>query len=224
MPYQRVIFVEGEDDMHAVGHLLDQNGISACIFEDEIPTLVTEDIALKPLGGYPTLRQNLPTELQQSSELQRAGIVVDGNASPVGRWQSLSGRIQDVGGANIPDDLPAAGWVGKVGLPDRTITVGAWLMPDNHSPGAIEEFAVRLMPPDDPLWNYAEACVAGLTEHIETDRFEQLPKSKARVHTWLAWQEEPGMPIGAAIRNHFLDPESPSAQHFVAWVRRLFTL
>ena len=95
-------------------------------------------------------------------------------------------------------------------------------MPDNQAPGAVEEFAVTLMPPDDPLWDYADNCVVGLADHMGTERFGKLPKSKARVHTWLAWQEEPGMPIGAAIRDHVLNPQAPAAQNFVAWVQRLF--
>ena len=72
MPYQHVIYVEGPDDLHAVGHLLDQNGIQACIFDEKLPSLEREVIAVKALGGYPQLPQNLQTELQASSELLRA--------------------------------------------------------------------------------------------------------------------------------------------------------
>ncbi|MGH9822270.1 MAG: DUF3226 domain-containing protein [Blastocatellia bacterium] len=47
---------------------------------------------------------------------------------------------------------------------------------------------------------------------------------KAHIHTWLAWQEKPGLPLGLAITFRYLNPDAPSAQQLVAWVRRLFLL
>jgi hypothetical protein len=49
-------------------------------------------------------------------------------------------------------------------------------------------------------------------------------EAKARLHTWLAWQEEPGKPIGQAITKRFLDPEATEAQAFLDWLRRLFEM
>ncbi|MDQ2808925.1 MAG: hypothetical protein M3Z04_18780 [Chloroflexota bacterium] len=47
--------------------------------------------------------------------------------------------------------------------------------------------------------------------------------SKAYIHTWPAWQEEPGKPMSVAIHpNHYLDAQAPAAQTFVDWLGRLF--
>lgn len=223
MPYQRVIFVEGEDDMHAIGHLLDQHGIKACPF-DESEVEQVDVIAIKPLGGYHHLRKKLPVELENSSVLQYAGVVADANSDPSGRWASLSHRITEAGGQQVPATLPLEGWKGVVQAPDRQITMGTWLMPNNQSAGALEDFAIRLMPSDDALWNYACHCVDGLEDNMEATQFARLSVSKARVHTWLAWQEEPGLPMGAAIRDKILDPEAEQAVRFVEWIRNLFGL
>lgn len=84
MPYQHVIFAEGPDDRHAIFHLLRRHNVRVCLFNEEEDELVTETVAVKSLGGYSTLKNKLLSELN-SSELLRAGIVVDANANPARR-------------------------------------------------------------------------------------------------------------------------------------------
>ncbi|HST61263.1 MAG TPA: DUF3226 domain-containing protein, partial [Longimicrobium sp.] len=52
-------------------------------------------------------------------------------------------------------------------------------------------------------------------------RFSPVHRSKALIHTWLAWQEQPGSPMGQAIGKRDLDAQAPQAQRFVAWLQRL---
>ena len=47
---------------------------------------------------------------------------------------------------------------------------------------------------------------------------------KAQLHTWLAWQEQPGTPLGLAITNRYLDANAPHAQKLMDWIRQLFDL
>ena len=53
-------------------------------------------------------------------------------------------------------------------------------------------------------------------------RFRQVAESKAIIHTWLAWQREPGMPLGRAITARFLDPNVSQVDVIVDWLMRLF--
>ena len=55
-------------------------------------------------------------------------------------------------------------------------------------------------------------------------RFKEAHVAKARIHTWLAWQEEPGKPLGQAITKKFFDSSAPQAQQFIDWIRNLFEL
>ncbi len=55
-------------------------------------------------------------------------------------------------------------------------------------------------------------------------RFPENHTIKAQFHTWLAWQQEPGKPMGQAITKKFLDSNSPSALQFISWVTRVFGL
>ena len=56
----------------------------------------------------------------------------------------------------------------------------------------------------------------------EERRFAEVHRSKALMHTWLAWQDDPGTPIGLAITKRYFDPETPHATAFVEWLSRLF--
>jgi hypothetical protein len=47
---------------------------------------------------------------------------------------------------------------------------------------------------------------------------------KAQLHTWLAWQEQPGTPLGLAITNRYLDADALHAQQLMDWIRQLFDL
>jgi hypothetical protein len=46
---------------------------------------------------------------------------------------------------------------------------------------------------------------------------------KARIHTWLAWQENPGLPFGTAITARYFGADSQEALKFVNWFNLLFS-
>jgi hypothetical protein len=148
---------------------------------------------------------------------ERFGVVVDANGDPHARWKSIRGTLQAEGYVDVPETLQPDGVI-VPGTPHRP-AFGAWIMPDNGSPGALEDFAAALVPAGDPLWTRACEVVDAIPE--EERRFPSVRRSKARVHTWLAWQEHPGSPMGQAIGKGDLDAQAPAAQRFVAWLRRL---
>jgi hypothetical protein len=55
-------------------------------------------------------------------------------------------------------------------------------------------------------------------------KFRLEHRSKACVHTWLAWQEEPGTPMGQAITARYLDADALHAQQLMRWFRKVFDL
>jgi hypothetical protein len=46
--------------------------------------------------------------------------------------------------------------------------------------------------------------------------------AKALIHTWLAWQKEPGQPMGQAITAKALQSDTAIAAKFVDWLNQLF--
>ncbi|MFZ2170123.1 MAG: DUF3226 domain-containing protein, partial [Methylococcaceae bacterium] len=69
--------------------------------------------------------------------------------------------------------------------------------------------------------DFAQECVS---EAQEKGHAFFIPNhhSKAVVHTYLAWQHEPGRPLGQAITAKVLDPSHSLAKNFADWLKRLF--
>jgi len=93
-------------------------------------------------------------------------------------------------------------------------------MPDNSSPGTLESFLMGLIPQDDPTWSYAGEVVVEAQKLGA--RCKPKDRGKSTLHTWLAWQEEPGLPFGTALRAEFFLHDSAVARRFVEWFQRLF--
>ena len=93
-------------------------------------------------------------------------------------------------------------------------------MPDNQTKGILEDFLRFLVPPGSGLFSHVESSVASIPD--EERRFSQLAQPKAIIHTWLAWQADPGKPLGTAITAKFLDPHVAQVDVLVAWLKELF--
>lgn len=205
-PYR--LLVEGVDDLHSVIHLLKRHDYD------------WDDIGIvRPYvhetGSLNDLLAELPVTLKGPYE--RIGILVDANGSSQNRWAQIRDRAKQAG-----LDLPKA--------PDLTGTVvpglrpgsrvGVWLMPDNTSPGRLEDFLHKLVPENDPVWPLADEIVQEARKRGA--RCKEGDHLKSRLHTWLAWQERPGIPFGTALEAKVFRHDTEEALRFVAWFNRLF--
>ncbi len=92
-------------------------------------------------------------------------------------------------------------------------------MPDNQSPGELEDFIVKMIPDGDPVWPRSKAYINGIPE--EDREFKEGKILRAKVHAWLATREEPRK-MGLAIKAKDLDIDGGTCASFVAWLRELF--
>lgn len=104
--------------------------------------------------------------------------------------------------------------------PSGEFAVGVWVMPNNGGTGTLEDFLVDLIPEQDLHWSHARRAVADATNRGAI--FKPQYRSKAELHTWLAWQKEPGAPLGRAVESAYFVHDRPPALAFVAWFRRMF--
>lgn len=199
----RLLLVEGSDDRAVCTHFINRHGI-------------TTPIDIKDSGGFENLLKALPVRLKASSP-RNLGVVVDADCDVVGRWQQLRSVLVNAGVRNIPEHPPAEG---LVTLGGSGLRIGVWIMPDNTVSGEIEHFVSSLVPENDSLWPYAERCVYGIPSADR--RFKESDLTRSVLHTWLAWQEEPGTPMGLAITRRYLTTDGPVAQRFLAWLQYLF--
>jgi hypothetical protein len=206
MADKNLLLVEGTDDKHVFYSLLKHY---------QVP----QRFQVKEKGGIENLLGTLGAELKRS-DLERLGIVVDADLDIEARWQALRGVLSRVVGVDVPTVPSPGGLVLPMALPDRDLVVGVWIMPNNELPGMLEDFVRFLVPEGDSLWDRATDCLARIPQ--QELRFPPARQSKAHVHTWLAWQEEPGTPLGLAITKRYLDADAPNARQLVDWVCRLF--
>lgn len=218
MAGRMIILVEGADDSAVVFHLLARYGLPIA----DRGRFAPGQIVIEDGRGVDHILESLPTRLKAMSNEQpipRLGLVLDANSDLTHRWAAVRNRLRESGYAAVPE-LPEA--QGTVLQDDDLPIVGIWLMPNNQLPGELENFVRLLVPAADTLWPRAEQSIQAIP--ADERLFPAHDRIKATMHTWLAWQPEPGRPMGLAITKRFLDPNAPSAQLFVAWVRRLFSL
>jgi hypothetical protein len=206
-----VLLVEGKNDKEFIYHLSNCAAIPRGSFH--IPDADVE------ISGVDSLLASLPGEIV-ASDLQRLGILLDADHDISARWTSVRDRLEAIGYTALPTTPVPDGMIHRE-LGQR-VTVGVWLMPDNVMPGAIENFAASLVPSEDTLWNLALSAISQIPARER--RFRPSYEAKAQVHTWLAWQEEPGTPLGLALTRQYLNVGALPAVRFVAWLKRLFEL
>ena len=206
MPGQKILLVEGKDDEHVLKHICGNRGVSHL---DEV----------KPLGDARKLIQNIPVQIKASSEEgDVVGVVIDTDTNLDARWQSIRERLIRIGYRNVPTLPDPRGTVLDPPAESLLPKAGIWIMPDNKTPGILEDFLRFLVPGPDALFDHVTTSV----DSIPDRRFTENDKPKAVIHSWLAWQEEPGLPYGTAITARFLDPNVRQADALVSWLQRLF--
>ena len=218
-----VMLVEGPDDHHVLLHLLTVHGVNQRMephLEGRRPTVVSGDkMVFKACEGIQNVFDNLTQRLKLTSELACIGVIVDADLGVAGRWQRLRDILTDSGYADVPEVPEASGTLVEHEEKPR---VGIWIMPNNILPGKVEDFVALLVPAEDSLWKQAERSVEEIPEADR--RFNGEAFIKAHIHTWLAWQENPGLPMGQAITRRYLNSDAPEALRLVDWLKRLFYL
>jgi len=199
----RVVLTEGKNDAHLILQLCVHFNIPSTFgFYD----CNGDDRVLKRLNGL--LISPEPPEI--------IGVVIDADAPDlVSRWQSVSDILLNHG--YEPPNAPVE--TGTILHKENGPSIGVWLMPDNLTDGMLEDFCARLAP--EQFIQFATTCVnQALDAGVTTFRTPHL--SKAIVHTYLAWQDEPGLPLGLAVKARALNPETEIAHRFQNFLLNLF--
>ena len=201
--YDKQLLVEGDNDFHVISAFCTKH----TIFKN------FNIIACK---GIEDLFKVVPT-VTINPNFSAIGIVIDADSNISKRWSKLRNIL--IGkGFNIPNDLPSLGLICKN---TDEVKVGVWIMPDNNLNGMLEDFVKFLIPENDPCLVIANSTL----EKIETqklNKYAAIHKSKALIHTWLAWQEDPGTPMGLSITKKYLNADNETSLKFANWLRELF--
>jgi len=171
---------------------------------------------ITPAGDLDHLLHGVETAVMTSTG-RAVGFALDADSPLADRWKAVRERLgkSDV---KTPDIPPPEGFVGESA--QYKAKVGVWLMPDNQQDGTLETFLRGLVDDGDPLIGHAE-CATTKAKGLGA-AFRESDSLKATIHAWLAWQEEPGLPYGTAIRARYFGHDSPAAKAFVMWFKRLY--
>ena len=170
-------------------------------------------------GAEEILQPAFLTTLLKTRELRITGLMFDADSSPGQRYQAIC-RVCSEFFPDLPTNLPPNGLIVQNAEGKR---FGVWIMPDNSSEGDLELFLRYLIPEtSEPVWRFAEECVANAK--TTGAPFAESQVRKAKLYTWLAWQEPPGQSPGAAITKKILDPNADRATDFLHWFRDLYEL
>ncbi|MGE0085886.1 MAG: DUF3226 domain-containing protein [Desulfococcaceae bacterium] len=209
---QKILLVEGIDDQKVVEKLLKRRKI------------VFDSFAVNNCEGVQKLLNLLPAAIRVGS-YEVLGLIVDADEDISDRWKNVRKILSDAGYDNIPANPDPKGII--VEDEDEELPkIGIWIMPDNRMKGRIEDFIRFLVPENDDLLPIAEKKVNRLIA-AGKNRFSLSYKSKAVIHTWLAWQERPGKQIGSAVtyrletKEYILDDKK--AEDFVSWLKKVFS-
>ena len=207
MAAKKIMLVEGTDDQHVLKHISGNRG------GPRFDEVVAHE-------GDTKLLDAIPVRLKAAGAETIVGIVIDADTDLDARWQSLKERLVKLGYMNLPEAPAGDGTI--IDSPAGTLLprCGIWIMPDNQTRGILEDFLRFLVPVGSSLFHHVRTSIAAIP--VGERRFSELAEPKALIHTWLAWQKEPGKPMGTAITAHYLDASVPEVDVLVSWLNRLF--
>jgi hypothetical protein len=214
---RRLLLVEGKDDEHVVKHLCRAHRIEVeTRFSIEQPKGDRSRMESDE-GGVEQLLDQVPIRLKES-DIERLAVILDADADAGNRWIQLRDRLRRAGIPAVPDQPAAEGTIVEFHNEfNELVRLGVWIMPDNRLPGMLENFLAFLVPENDMLLPHVDQFIAGIPS--STRAFPDYAVPKARIHAYLAVQEQPGKPMGLAITFRYLDAKREFVQPFLNWLQ-----
>ena len=194
----QLLIVEGLDDQYVAEAIVRREGLDVTFAAD-------------PKRSVGALIRGMGADVKTPG-VSALGFVFDANSDPLLRWEQVVHTLRGV--RSVPR-RPAHNGTIMEGTPK----VGIWMMPDNGSPGELEDFVREMVPPGDAIWKLAESYIADLppTAGLHASKHP----TKAILHAWLATRRKPGR-MATAIKDGDLDTSLELPQRYASWLRSLF--
>lgn len=202
--HNQQLLLEGKDDMHVVLALCSKFSVD-------------ENFDIIDCGGNTELIKEIPVRLKQSN-IKTIGIVIDADSHLKQRWESTKKALENMS-FEVPEHIPENGLIAQNAT--TKVRIGVWVMPNNRANGMLEDFIEFLVPDNDKLLPIVHSTLEDI-ERKDLNAYNVIHRSKAVIHTWLSWQEDPGSPMGQAITKKYLDTDRETCLTFVNWLKLLF--
>lgn len=197
----QILLVEGINDLHVFSNIFEKHQVNGNF------KIIDKDGD----GIY----KSIPIYIK--TDISTIGIVIDADIDIEQKWEKLKGIITNAG--YIPPTK--LDYNGLIIEKDNLPRLGIWIMPNNNEKGMLEDFIKHLIPKDDLLLKHVNDSLNKI-EKESLNKYKAIHKAKARIHTWLAWQETPGTPMGLAIKKTYLNTNNELCLLFVKWINKLY--
>ncbi|WP_026097589.1 DUF3226 domain-containing protein [Baaleninema simplex] len=206
---EKVLLVEGTNDCHVVMALCETHN-------------VPETFGIYQCGSDNGVLKRLNALIVRPNPPKVIGVMLDADKPSVdsvrGRWESIKSKLRNNNHRYDLDVNPDINGTIVERIEDKP-KLGFWLMPNNQDSGMLEDFCAELAEPKS-LQFARESVREAKNRNMTT--FKEVHYSKAVIHTYLAWHDEPGYPLGKAITRQSLRPHTYLAEKFTNWLTRLF--
>lgn len=201
-----LLLVEGRSEENAIKEFYKQWGI-------EINFNINNE------GSIIKLKTSFKMHLKSSNVLRKLWVIIDADTSYTCAWQSIRDILERSGKYNPPVEMCPTGLILKP-MDDNDLVVGVWIMPNNKDVGMLEDFMMEIIPDNNVLIGEAETVIAGL-EVKNIQKYKGVHRAKAKLHTWLAWHDEPGESVNVAIRKNLFSQDAELYNAFRVWIMEL---
>lgn len=201
---RNILLVEGLDDCHVI--------LALCKAHD-----VPQKFGLYECGSYEKVLKRLNAQIAQPDPPGRSeiiGVVVDADENLTERWKSIRDKLKNHNYELPEKPNPSGSIIESTSKPK----LGIWLMPNNQIGGMLEDFCIKMIEE-----NQIDIVKKVLEEVKSVCTYKENHYSKAIIHTYLAWQDEPGKPLGQSITSRVLRPNTSLAHSFANWPTKLFS-
>lgn len=216
-----LLYVEGSDDRDFHQSFCKIIGLK----DVEVKVITPIDVDADSGDGWSNLIKNLPILLKQinAGSIDKLGLILDADFSPDNSGGFLS-RLK-----LVTDQLAIAGYTTpkkpnflkgeEILHPDKLPSVGLWIMPNHKDDGMLEAFIESLISDKDQLslLDHADKSIKSLPITLFN---QKLRSTKAKIFSWRAWQERPGLPLNSALNKGILD--RTKASDFENWLKNTF--
>lgn len=187
---------------------------------------IEPNFEIKDTGSISILKVEFGLTLKSTQLYKKVWLIIDADTNYDDAWRSIRHILVENGGYSnsIKPNTPKPNHEIIV-LPDdaNLITVGIWIMPNNTDVGMLEDFLISLVDKNNTLYTKA----VDIVNEIESERaqhigvYKGVHKSKATIHTWLAWQDQPGASLSLAVTKKLFDTNKELCKRFAEWLKAL---
>lgn len=217
------LLCEGSSDIFFIANFKDLVGL-----EHLKPTGEPTSDNLEGQGKSYVFNQ-LPKAIDISG-LRSLGVVLDADHDMQGKWKEIANILKAKGIKKYKSnfELPEIRKEGIV-VDFERFKFGLWFWPDNERAGDLETLLEELIG-EDQGFELSKTTVNQVLEH-KLSLLKEKNSRKAQIYTWLGFQEEPGRPIGLAVKNKYFNLFQSDGKTlknetlilFKSWLQRLYT-